>query len=147
MKVKLEKVKLPEKETHYRYRDVHMENGLHVMLYKYYSVYETDCFHYVVDEYDFNRMKCWNISALIQIGKEISVRKVGKNATRSYCHKSKSLALDAFEKRKRMQLFHAETAMSKATISLRKIASMNPDEIGESINCGLNEHLSSFIFD
>lgn len=46
-----------------------------------------------------------------------------------------------------MQLFHAETAMSKATISLRKIASMNPDEIGESINCGFDDHLASFIFD
>lgn len=147
MRVKLEKVKLPEKETHYRYRDVHMEDGVHVVLYKYYSVYETNCFHYVVNEYDFNLMKRWNITALIQIGKEINVRKVGKNAIRSYCHESKVLALDSFEKRKKMQLFHAETAMSKATISLRKIASMNPDEIGESINCGLDEHLASFIFD
>lgn len=61
--------------------------------------------------------------------------------------KKKALALNAFEKRKKMQLFHAETAMSKAKISLRKICTMNPDEIGDSLNCGLDDHLASFIFD
>lgn len=105
MKIKLENVKLPEKETHYRYRDVHMENGVHVVLYKYYSVYETEYFHYVVDEWNFHQMKRWNIPYLAGIGKEINVRKVGKNAIRSYCHESKVLALDSFEKRKRCSYF------------------------------------------
>lgn len=147
MKIKLEKVKIPENETHYRYSDIHMEDGLHVNLHKYYSVYETECFHYVVDEWGFHQIKLWNIPALIKINKEIIVKKVMKKALRSYCYESKEKALHSFIMRKKKQLLHAETAQSKATLSLLKVQKMKPDEIGESVNCGLDEHLGSFIFD
>lgn len=147
MKIKLEKVKLPENETHYRYIDMHMEDGLYVKLFKYYSVYETECFHYVVDEWVFHQMKRWNITALIKLNKEVTVKKVMKKALRSHCYESKEKALRSFIMRKTKQLFYAETAQSKATLSLSKVQQMKPDEIGESINCGLDDHLESFIFD
>lgn len=149
MRLHIKEVKLPEKETHYRYSDYHYEDGLMVKLLKFYSVKETECFHYVVDEWDFHNMKRWNFEAILNLGydKFINVRKVGKKALRSYCYQSKALALNSFEKRKMSQLFHAETAISKATLALKKISVMTPDEIGESTNCGLDDHLQTFRFD
>ena len=149
MRMHLSKVKLPDKETHYRYSDYHYEDGLRVKLSKFYSVKETDCFCYVVDEWDYSKMKSWNFDALLKLDFDafINVRKVGKKAIRSYCHESKDLALNSFIKRKEMQLFHAKTATSKATLALKKLAGIEPVGIGDSINCGLDSHLRSFIFD
>jgi hypothetical protein len=148
IRLNVKEVNLPEKETHYRYSDYHYEDGLMVKLLKFYSVKETECFHYVVDEWSFHNMKRWNFDALSKCGdKFINVRKVGKKALRSYCYQSKVLALNSFEKRKISQLFHAQTAISKATLALEKVSTLSPDEVGESINCGLDDHLQTFIFD
>lgn len=149
MRLHIKEVVLPKIETHYRYSDYHCEDGLKVRLSRFYSVKETDCFHYVVDEWDFNNMKRWNFKSLLELNydKFINVRKVGKNSIRSYCYEDKNKALNSFKERKKSQLFHAETAISKATLALKGIDGMTVEVIGESVNCGLDEHLSTFIFD
>tara|TARA_R110002073_G_scaffold133936_4_gene281456 strand:+ start:10494 stop:10940 length:447 start_codon:yes stop_codon:yes gene_type:complete len=148
MKLHASKISLPEKETHYRYDDCHYENGVKVELRRFYSVRETKCFHYVVNEWDFKLMKRWNFKKLSDCKYTfVTVKRVMKGALRTYCNENKELALHSFEKRKLSQLNHAQTAISKATLSLRKISSMSADEIGESVNCGLDDHLQAFIFD
>ncbi|TMO16773.1 hypothetical protein CWB59_12720 [Pseudoalteromonas sp. S326] len=148
MRLHISKIKLPEKETHYRYRDHHYENGLIVSLNKFYSVRETESCHYVVGEWEFKLMKRWDFEKLSKCGdKFITVKRVVKGALRTYCNEDKQLALKSFLARKRSQLLHAETAKSKATLALGKVSGMSAEEVGESLNCGLDEHLESFVFD
>lgn len=149
MRLHIKEIKLPEKETHYRYDDYHYEDGLKVKLQKLYSVKETPCFHYVVDEWYYSYLKRCDLKAMAEskLNHCAPVRKVGKNALRSYCYESKELALNSFMQRKEKQIFHAETAISKATLALKKIAGMSVDEVGESVNCGLDDHLRTFVFD
>lgn len=148
MRLHASKIKLPEKETHYRYEDWHYPEGLMIRLHKYYSVFETKCYHFVVDEHTYKRLLMCDLKALSQCKDSMwNVKKVMKGALRSKCHESKESALYSYKKRKQMQLHHAETAASKATLALRKLNKITPDEMGESINCGLDAHLASFIFD
>lgn len=147
MKLHISKIKIPDSETHYRYDDYHYENGLMVKMSKFYSVKETPCFHYVVDEWEFSRIRRYDIDVLSRLNYHINVKKVGKSALRSYCYTSKQIALSSFEKRKLKQIFHAETAISKAKLALRKLSGMSAKEVGDSINCGLDDHLQTFIFD
>lgn len=148
MKLHVSKISLPEKETHYRYSDYHYEDGVRVELRKFYSVRETKCCHYVVSEWNFKLMKRCDLEKLSKCECTfVTVKRVMKGALRTYCNENKELALHSFEKIKLSQLHHAQTAISKATLSLRKISSMSADEIGESVNCGSDDHLQTFIFD
>ena len=147
MKLHASKVSIPENETHYRYSDYHYEDGLRIKLSKFYSVKETACFHYIVDEWEFSRLKRCDLEGMASLDQSFTVRRVGKHALRSYCYQSKALALNSFIKRKEKQLFHAETATSKATLALRKVCGISADDIGDSVNCGLDDHLQTFIFD
>ena len=94
MRLHISKIKLPEKETHYRYRDHHYENGLIVSLNKFYSVRETESCHYVVGEWDFKLMQRWDFEKLSKCGdKFITVKRVVKGALRTYCNEDKQLSL------------------------------------------------------
>lgn len=149
MRLHISKISLPERETHYRYGDFHYEDNIKVKISKFYSVKETPCYHYVIHEHDYHRLKCSNLDYLSKCEfSYVNVKKVMKGARRTYCSESKSIALDSFVKRKEKQIFHNETAISKAKLALRKVCGMTPEEVGSSIDCGLNDFLrESFRFD
>jgi hypothetical protein len=147
-KLQARKITMPKNETHYRYDDYHYEDGVKVRLSKFYKVYETPCFDFVVDEHTYHRLSCCNLPELAKLNSEWHTRKVMRNARRSHCYASKDKALNSYIQRKKKQLFHAETAISKATLALLKVEKMKPSQIGDMVNCGLDKHLStSFVFD
>ena len=99
---------------HYRYEDCAHEDGLTIEVRKFYPVGETRCFYLVINEWQKHSLS-------IGHNKKPKVRRVSKNASRSYCHSSMDKALYSYKKRKQSQIGHNEFALAKAKAALNRL--------------------------
>ena len=110
-----EKANLDVLPVHYRYIDGMYEYvGLEINCVKYYPIRETKCFYFVVDSFEFSALKR-------HPSRKCRVRKIGKNATRSYCKPTKIEALASFKYRKEKQILLCSQSLNQAKLSLAAI--------------------------
>lgn len=146
--MKVSDIKISEKPTHFRVVDelaygydneFHFEHtSVQLKIVGFYTIHETECFSWVVTEWvKEGYLKGWlNANNLI-----LSARKVGKKATRSYCHQNFEDAKRSFIARKEKQLEHCRRGMSKATLSLEQVSNLTIDN--QTVDCGTDNYLKT----
>lgn len=133
--------------VHYRYKDAVDHTGLLLVEETFYPIRETECFYFILPEWQFNQYKLGNGNY------EKRAKRVSKNGVRRKCYPSKEQALESYKIRKNKQLWHAKNAINVATLAIGKLSEIkDPDELESTqySNCMLIGHapfIDEYTFD
>lgn len=106
--------------SHFRFDDsIHRSDRIQINKTEFFTIRETDCYFYVVEKSLAERIVETKGLILNNNLFKGGIRKVGKNAYKSYCHRDVNAALDAFFKRKEKQLFYASFNQSRSSQILK----------------------------
>ncbi len=119
--------------VHYRYDSYASSEGVKIKLSRYYPVRETECFYFVIEEWQ----------ALINDPKQ---KRVGKNSLRKYCYPTMKDALESFKARQNSRIWHANYSLAMANQSLLVLENTEVGEF-EELKVGLPEFLQDLHWD
>lgn len=145
-----EDAKMNTMPVHYRYKDAVDHTGLLLVEEKFYPVRETDCFYFILPEWQYNMYKRGNGNpeSLAKRAKRVS-----KNGLRRKCYPSKEQAFESYLIRKKKQIWHANDALNRAKLAIEKLSAIeSPDDLERSQykNCkliGRAPFIDEYIFD
>jgi hypothetical protein len=132
--------------VHYRYFDSACETGVIIVEQKFYPIRETECFYFILEEFDWNLHKGG-------VDRSKYATRVRKGSRVSKCYPSKERALNSFLIRKQKQALHAKRTLKRVEIILSNRDKIKPENLHETF--GFNEILikaetyvsNNFIFD
>ena len=132
---------------HYRYKDAVDHTGLLLVEEKFYPIRETECFYFILPEWQYNLYE----RGLIDYGKRAS--RVSKKGLRRKCYPSKEQAFESYLIRKKRQIWHANDALNRAKLAIERLSTIeSPDdlEVSEYKNCKIIGHapfIDEYIFE
>lgn len=124
--------------VHYRYDDYMYEDGVEVMVRRFYPVRETPCFYMVIDH--------WSMMIQKRIpDRKPKTRRVSKDSLRRFCYPTKEEALHSYKKRKLSQIGHAELAIAKAQQAYSAVKDLTGDF--DKLDCGRPDYWDNLNFE
>ena len=133
--------------VHYRYKDAVTEKGLMLVEYRFYPIRETECFYFILNEWQYKLYK----RGVVKFEKD--VKRVSKSGLRRKCYPSQAEALQSYKARKRSQLHHATDALNRAKLALKSLEEIeHPSLLKQSDlrDCrvlGFDEFINEYIFE
>ncbi len=119
-----------ERQTLYRYETTLTREGVLIIRNEFEAVFETPCFYFVVQRYGDRNPWTWEqmekeFQQSGKVPKTIAwnpVRKIRKDAYKTYCYADNQRAFDAFKIRQDWRVWRLSKQMAQAELALKYIA-------------------------
>ena len=156
MKVSTWHVPFPDSETEYdgkniywKYRNTVNEEGIEIYAEQYLVFRETN--HYVwivpaswIQSYAFNPERWYREW---QKGERHGIRKIAKNAERSFAHPSRELALASLLRKKKYHLMRLKQDLAVISTVVKEVGKIDPKKVELLHNFGHNSETENWVFD